>query len=187
MRTRAHAAASGRCIASTPRPTSKASCRPTSTATATRISLMNHFRKYGGVEGEGSVARVEAIAWLESIDKEPWLVEHVIAPEADDHGVGRGRHQRRRPPGRGHQARLVRGPAQAGQRHVAFPQRLRDPVPGLAPHPGHRRQRRRAERHHRGQRPRLRPGLVRAAGRRARASARSSGTRSRSTTASSTP
>jgi type 1 glutamine amidotransferase len=52
--------------------------------------LMNHFRRYGGVEGEGSVAHVEAIAWLESIDHEPWLVKHVIAPDADDHGVGAG-------------------------------------------------------------------------------------------------
>ena len=49
--------------------------------------LLNHFRRYGGSEGEGSVARVEAIAWMESIDKEPWLVKHVIAPEADDHGA----------------------------------------------------------------------------------------------------
>lgn len=49
--------------------------------------LLNHFRRYGGVEGEGSVARVEAIVWLESIDKEPWLVRHVIAPDADDHGA----------------------------------------------------------------------------------------------------
>ncbi|HUT92191.1 MAG TPA: FG-GAP-like repeat-containing protein [Thermoguttaceae bacterium] len=49
--------------------------------------LLNHFRKYGGVEGEGSVARVEAIVWLESIDKEPWLVKHVIADDADDHGA----------------------------------------------------------------------------------------------------
>lgn len=52
--------------------------------------LLNHFRKYGGAEGEGSAARVEAIAWLESIDKEPWLIEHVIAAEADDHGAGLG-------------------------------------------------------------------------------------------------
>ncbi|MDZ7618526.1 MAG: FG-GAP-like repeat-containing protein [Patescibacteria group bacterium] len=52
--------------------------------------VMNHFRRYGGVEGEGSVAHKAAIAWLESIDREPWLVEHVIAPEADDHGVGVG-------------------------------------------------------------------------------------------------
>ncbi len=52
--------------------------------------VMNHFRKYGGSEGEGSVARVEAIAWLESIDKEPWLAEHVIAPDAEDHGIGVG-------------------------------------------------------------------------------------------------
>lgn len=52
--------------------------------------LMNHFRRYGGAEGEGSVARVEPIAWLESIDKEPWLVKHVIAAEADDHGAGVG-------------------------------------------------------------------------------------------------
>lgn len=52
--------------------------------------LIDHFRRYGGVEGEGSVARVEPIAWLESIDKEPWLVEHVIATEADDHGAGVG-------------------------------------------------------------------------------------------------
>ncbi len=49
--------------------------------------LLNHFRRYGGVEGEGSAARVEAIVWLESIEREPWLVEHVIAPEADDHGA----------------------------------------------------------------------------------------------------
>ena len=49
--------------------------------------LLNHFRKYGGVEGEGSVARVEDIVWLESIDHEPWLVKHVIAPDADDHGA----------------------------------------------------------------------------------------------------
>jgi len=28
----------------------------------------------------------ESIAWLESIDKQPWLVEHVIAASADDHG-----------------------------------------------------------------------------------------------------
>ncbi len=52
--------------------------------------LMNHFRKYGGAEGEGSAARVEAIAWLESIDKEPWLVKRVIAADADDHGAGVG-------------------------------------------------------------------------------------------------
>lgn len=52
--------------------------------------LMNHFRRYGGAEGEGSVGRVESIAWLESIDREPWLVEHVIASEADDHGIGAG-------------------------------------------------------------------------------------------------
>jgi hypothetical protein len=52
--------------------------------------LMNHFRRYGGAEGEGSVGRVEAIAWLESLDHEPWLAEHVIAPEADDHGIGTG-------------------------------------------------------------------------------------------------
>ena len=52
--------------------------------------LMNHFRRYGGAEGEGSVGRVEAIGWLESIDHAPWLVEHVIAPEADDHGIGVG-------------------------------------------------------------------------------------------------
>jgi type 1 glutamine amidotransferase len=52
--------------------------------------VMDHFRKYGGVEGEGSVAHVAPLAWLESIDKAPWLVEHVIAPEADDHGVGVG-------------------------------------------------------------------------------------------------
>jgi len=52
--------------------------------------VMNHFRKYGGAEGEGSVAKVEAIAWLESIDQVPWLVEHVLAPDADDHGVGVG-------------------------------------------------------------------------------------------------
>lgn len=52
--------------------------------------LMNHFRRYGGVEGEGSVGRVEPVAWLESVDKEPWLVPRVIAPEADDHGAGVG-------------------------------------------------------------------------------------------------
>lgn len=52
--------------------------------------LMNHFRRYGGAEGEGSVAHMEAIGWLESIDKEPWLVTHVIAPESEDHGIGAG-------------------------------------------------------------------------------------------------
>ena len=52
--------------------------------------VVNHFRRYGGAEGEGSVARVEPIVWLESIGKEPWLVKHVIASEADDHGVGIG-------------------------------------------------------------------------------------------------
>lgn len=52
--------------------------------------VLNHFRKYGGVEGEGSVAHVAPIAWLESIDRKPWLVEHVIATEADDHGIGVG-------------------------------------------------------------------------------------------------
>jgi len=52
--------------------------------------LMNHFRKYGGAEGEGSVAHVEAVAWLESIDREPWLVARTIAPEAEDHGCGVG-------------------------------------------------------------------------------------------------
>jgi type 1 glutamine amidotransferase len=52
--------------------------------------LMNHWRKYPGAEGEGSEAGRESIAWLESIDKEPWLVEHVIAASADDHGNGAG-------------------------------------------------------------------------------------------------
>lgn len=52
--------------------------------------VLNHFRKYGGAEGEGSVAHVASIAWLESIGTEPWLVEHVIAAEADDHGIGVG-------------------------------------------------------------------------------------------------
>ncbi|MGI6416259.1 MAG: FG-GAP-like repeat-containing protein [Thermoguttaceae bacterium] len=52
--------------------------------------VLNHFRKYGGVEGEGSVAHVAPIVWLESIDRAPWLVEHVIAAEADDHGIGIG-------------------------------------------------------------------------------------------------
>lgn len=52
--------------------------------------VVNHFRRYGGAEGEGSVARVEPIVWLESIAQEPWLIEHIIAPEADDHGVGVG-------------------------------------------------------------------------------------------------
>ena len=52
--------------------------------------LMNHWRKYAGTEGEGSEAGRESIAWLESTDREPWLVEHVIAPSADDHGSGAG-------------------------------------------------------------------------------------------------
>ena len=52
--------------------------------------VVNHFRRYGGAEGEGSVASVEPIVWLESIGKTPWLVEHVIAAEADDHGIGVG-------------------------------------------------------------------------------------------------
>ena len=52
--------------------------------------VVNHFRRYGGAEGEGSAGRVEPIVWLESIDKEPWLVEHVIAGAADDHGIGVG-------------------------------------------------------------------------------------------------
>lgn len=52
--------------------------------------IVNHFRKYGGAEGEGSAARVEAIVWFESIDREPWLVKHVIAAEVDDHGAGVG-------------------------------------------------------------------------------------------------
>lgn len=52
--------------------------------------VLNHFRKYGGAEGEGSAARVEPIVWLESIDRAPWLVPHVIAPEADDHGAAVG-------------------------------------------------------------------------------------------------
>ena len=52
--------------------------------------IVNHFRRYGGAEGEGSVARVEPIVWLESIDRAPWFVEHVIAPAADDHGIGVG-------------------------------------------------------------------------------------------------
>ena len=52
--------------------------------------LMNHFRRYGGVEGEGSVANMADIGWLESIDKAPWLVEHVLAPESEDHGIGAG-------------------------------------------------------------------------------------------------
>jgi len=52
--------------------------------------LLNHFRRYGGIEGEGSVGRVEPIVWLESIDQAPWLVERVIAPESDDHGIGVG-------------------------------------------------------------------------------------------------
>ena len=43
-----------------------------------------------GRRAKGPSARVEPIAWLESIDKEPWLVEHVIAAEADDHGIGVG-------------------------------------------------------------------------------------------------
>ena len=38
----------------------------------------------------GSVAHVAPIVWLESIDRAPWLVEHVIAAEADDHGIGIG-------------------------------------------------------------------------------------------------
>ena len=41
--------------------------------------LLNHFRLYGGLEGEGAVARMEPLVWLESIDKEPWLVKRVIA------------------------------------------------------------------------------------------------------------
>lgn len=52
--------------------------------------VVNHFRRYGGAEGEGSVGRVEPIVWLESRDKEPWLVEHPIAEAADDHGIGVG-------------------------------------------------------------------------------------------------
>ncbi|MBM3335098.1 VCBS repeat-containing protein, partial [Candidatus Sumerlaeota bacterium] len=52
--------------------------------------LMNHFRLYGGLEGERAVGRVEPLAWLESINKSPWLVKRVIAAEADDHGNGVG-------------------------------------------------------------------------------------------------
>ncbi|MBM3890726.1 MAG: hypothetical protein FJ388_16575, partial [Verrucomicrobia bacterium] len=52
--------------------------------------LMNHFRLFGGKEGDRTVARVEPLAWLESINKQPWLVKHVIAAEADDHGNGVG-------------------------------------------------------------------------------------------------
>jgi hypothetical protein len=50
--------------------------------------LLNHWRD---VDAAGKLrAKVESIVWLESIDREPWLVEHVIAPEADDHGGGAG-------------------------------------------------------------------------------------------------
>lgn len=52
--------------------------------------IVNHFRRYGGAEGEGSAGRVEPILWMESIDKEPWFVEHMIAADADDHGIGAG-------------------------------------------------------------------------------------------------
>jgi len=52
--------------------------------------LLNHFRLYGGLEGEGAVAQIEPLVWLESIDKEPWLVKRVIAIDVDDHGNGVG-------------------------------------------------------------------------------------------------
>ena len=51
--------------------------------------LMNHWRDLDP-KSEGGAARIESIAWLESIEKEPWLVEHVIASRADDHGAGAG-------------------------------------------------------------------------------------------------
>jgi len=42
--------------------------------------LVNHWAP---VPGQG-------VTWLESIDKEPWLVEHVIGTEGDNHGNGMG-------------------------------------------------------------------------------------------------
>jgi hypothetical protein len=47
--------------------------------------LMNHWR-----DSEVKDPPLEPIAWLESIDRAPWLVEHVIAAKADDHGSGVG-------------------------------------------------------------------------------------------------
>lgn len=52
--------------------------------------VVNHFRRYGGAESEGSVGRVEPIVWFEAIGQEPWFVKHVIAAESDDHGIGVG-------------------------------------------------------------------------------------------------
>ncbi len=51
--------------------------------------LLNHWRDVDS-KGEDGAIKVESIAWLESIDKGPWLIEHVIAPAADDHGAGAG-------------------------------------------------------------------------------------------------
>jgi hypothetical protein len=47
--------------------------------------LMNHWR-----DSDNASAPIESVAWLESIDKEPWLVEHMIAAKTDDHGAGAG-------------------------------------------------------------------------------------------------
>ncbi|HID75047.1 MAG TPA: VCBS repeat-containing protein [Planctomycetaceae bacterium] len=42
--------------------------------------LLNHFRP----------PDTPGVTWLESIDEEPWLVEHVLGPEGHDHGNGLG-------------------------------------------------------------------------------------------------
>ncbi len=95
----------------------------------------------------------QAMTWYESIDREPWLVEHVVGTEGETHGNGLGdingdgRCDIVTPVG------WYEQPAGRKQRPVAFPRRLQ--VRGrvwfrrrVAPDPRPRRERRRAERYH---------------------------------------
>jgi len=54
---------------------------------------------HGDIDGDGdddilcnhwSLVPGQGMTWLESIDKEPWLVEHVIGTEGETHGNGLG-------------------------------------------------------------------------------------------------
>ena len=54
---------------------------------------------HGDIDGDGdddilcnhwSLVPGQGMTWLESIDREPWLVEHVIGTEGEKHGNGLG-------------------------------------------------------------------------------------------------